>query len=305
MSSNGSFVHPNLSSVNPQLYSNMKCLLITPSSYIFVSFNFANIILLLPLCILVLYHGVQQWSQRRSTSSAATTMTHCDSFTYHVVIIKLIGVVACFLNCFGIYWVNLSIIEAGALCLYFTWYGQIFFDILTCMERYLAVVHPTTYLSLRNERGVRIRNVTIFCAWMLSFVAFVAVIINSAFAAVDFFLLVVSLIITTFCSLSVLCVLTHPGPGERERKRERVHKSKLRAFYTILIILAMLVLRFTWSLFRAVLGASGRSDVCVLITCEVWFSLPSSLVLPLLFLHRAGKLLWCKKIIQRGQGSFK
>lgn len=305
MASNGSFDHPNLSSINPQLYSNMKCLFITPSSYVFVSFSLTNIILLLPLCILVLYHGFQQWSQRHSTSSAATTMTHCDSFTYHAVIIKLIGVLACFLDCFGIYWVNLSIIAAGALCLYFTWYGQIFFDILTCVARYLAVVHPTTYLSLRNERGVRIRNVTIFCVWILSFVAIVSMITNFASTVVDFFLLVVSLIITTFCSLSVLRVLTHRGPGERERNRERVDKSKLRAFYTILIILAVLVLRFIWSIFRAFLNASGRSDVCVLITCEVWFSLPSSLVLPLLFLHRAGKLLWCKKIIQRGSGSFK
>lgn len=249
MSSNGSFVHPSLSSINPQLYSNMECFLITPSAYIFVSFNLTNIILLLPLCILVLYHGFQQWSQRRSTSSAATTMTHCDSFTYHAVIMKLIGVIACFLVCFGFYWDNLSIIAAGALCLYFTWYGQIFFDILTCVARYLAVVHPTTYLSLRNERGVRIRNVTIFCVWILSFVALVSVITNSAYNVVDFFLLVVSLIVTTFCSLSVLRVLTHRGPGERERNRERVNKSKLRAFYTILIILAMLVLRFSWSIF--------------------------------------------------------
>ena len=102
-----------------------------------------------------------------------------------------------------------------------TWYVKTFFHMLTCVERYLAVVHPVIYLSLRRERGIRIRNISFGCVWLLSFgaslISFDNVLVN-----MDVSLFIFSLFVISFCSLSVLCVLIRPGPVEQGGDREIV-----------------------------------------------------------------------------------
>ncbi|XP_042257463.1 uncharacterized protein LOC121889519 [Thunnus maccoyii] len=186
--------------------------------------------------------------------------------------------------------------------------GHIFFHILTCVERYLAVVHPVTYLGLRKARGIRIRNITIGCVWLLCFVAtgFMFIEDSVSIGILFFCITVFALIIICFCSFSVLCILIRPGPGEGGGSRQQVHQSKLRAFYTIMAILGVLLLRFGQNTLSTALYASpqvGETGRCALWLSTFWFSLPSSLVLPLLFLHRAGKLLCCKNNTEPGQGS--
>ncbi|TNN35403.1 hypothetical protein EYF80_054439 [Liparis tanakae] len=171
----------------------MDCLFLKQNSLIFTIFSITTILLLLPLFILVLYLGFQ-----RSSSSSAV-MSHTDSFTYQLTSIELIGVLGRTICCCAVYLKQLPVLMWGFFLLTFTWYGQTFFHMLTCVERYLAVVHPVTYLGLRSERGVRIRTVSV--------------------------------------GLSVLYILIRPGPGEQGGDRERVDQSKQRAFYTIMAIL--------------------------------------------------------------------
>lgn len=213
-------------------------------------------------------------------------MSHSDCFTYHIIIMELFGLCGCFICCIGIYRDYLIIVEVGAALISFTWYGEVFFHLLTCLERYLAVVHPITYLSLRNKRGIRIRNISTICAWVFSSAAMSLVMLGNLF--LDWCLLILSLILISFFSLSVLHVLIRPGPGEQGGKKERVDQSKQRAFYTIVIILVVLALRLAWNLVWGVMSESKDSSNCVIITVVFWFSLPSSLVLPLLFLHKMG-----------------
>lgn len=100
-----------------------------------------------------------------------------------------------------------------------------------------------------------------------------------------------SLAIIFFCSLAVLRVLRQPVVGSE--LKEKVDQSKQRAFNTIKAIMGTLLFRFVGSLVcTAIYSISEYSlDVrCVAIELSFWFGLPSSLVLPLLFLHRAGKL---------------
>ncbi|XP_078020888.1 uncharacterized protein LOC144459929 [Epinephelus lanceolatus] len=265
----------------------------TPKDVLFVTFSITNILLVLPLCILVLYLGLQRWRRQHSTSTAGVT-SHSDIFTYHVVAMELLGVFGCTLSCCAVYGDHDIIFIVGYYLWAFTWYGETFFHILTCVERYLAVVHPVTYLSLRGERGIRIRNISIGCVWLLC----VGVIHFMAFThslVIDFCLLIVSLIIVSFCSLSVLHILKRPGPGEQGGDRERVDQSKRRAFYTIIAILGVLLLRCISSLVWTTKAL--RQSECATVTAEIWFNLPSSLVLPLLFLHRAGTLACCKSNI--------
>lgn len=94
--------------------------------------------------------------------------------------------------------------------------GQTLFHLLTCVERYLAVVYPITYLSLRKAQWVRIRNVTIICVWLMCFVFTGPFCVKTkdpvriSASCVTFF----TKFMISFCSLSVLCALNHPGPGE-------------------------------------------------------------------------------------------
>ncbi|KAI9531408.1 hypothetical protein NQZ68_041619 [Dissostichus eleginoides] len=200
-------------------------------------------ILLIPLFIFVLYIGFQRWRKRGS----ATTTSHTDVFTFHMVILEIIGVVGNAFYCHNLYTHDPVTGQVGNYVLSAISPGQTLFHLLTCVERYLAVVHPVIYLRLRQGAGVRIRNISI--------------------------------------GISVLFVLIRPGPGEGGGKRERVDQSKQRALHTMMAITAAL---------SASSPLVAKCDIALVIWSVYWFTLPSSLVLPLLFLQRAGKLSGCK-----------
>ena len=284
----------NDSHLHPNLHSGIFCLLTSPSSLIFITFNITNILILLPLCIIVLYMGFQRWQQQRSTATATTT-SHSDSFAYHMVAMDLFNILGATLSCWGSYVGHATMLTVGLSLMNITWFGEICFHTLTCVEPYLAVVHPVTYLSLRRERGVRIRNVTLGCVWLLCIGTTILTFSNDRFFFVDVCLIILSFTVVTFWSLSVLCVLIRPGPGEQGGDRERVDQSKRKALYTIVAILGVLLLKFCGNLVWLVIHMSGDSSQCVMMTAVLWASFPSSLLLPLLFLQRAGTFACCKK----------
>ncbi|MEQ2237683.1 hypothetical protein ILYODFUR_025604 [Ilyodon furcidens] len=264
------------------------CIMSSPGSFIYTTLSIIRICLILPICIFILNHVLQQQKKKSPTSSEMTS--HCDYFTYHVVIMELIDVLGCMFCYIGIYTNDLNIIFFGILVMFFVWYGQMSFHVLTCVERYLAVVHPITYVGLRNEGGIR--NSIIGCVWLLCFAGMgLAYVQNLVFPAC---MLISSLTTVSFCSLSVLCVLIRPGPGEHAANKERVVPSKQRAFYTIVAILAVLLLRIAWGVMYFLLYLTRANNNCIIIVSCNWFTIPSSLVLPWLFLHRAGKLECCK-----------
>ena len=169
-----------------------------------------------------------------------------------------------------------------------TFPGQLFYQCLTCIDRYLAVVHPIIYLHLRNRNAVKIIYISSGFALLLCAVVFV-VIYECAILLIQiplFSLLVLSLIVVSFCSLSVLHALKRPGPGEGGG----ANQFKQRAFYTTMAILAVLLLWFVGSLLGFALSISKAVDSCLPISIGFFSSLPCNLVIPLLFLHRVGKL---------------
>lgn len=126
----------------------------TAGTIMFTTITTLRIILLLPLCTFVLYLGHQQWKQQRSF----TTASHADIFTYHMAAMELIFVMGVFLS-FGGTCTNQSVIAAvGSIASLIPYFGEILFHVVTCVEHYLAVVHPIIYMGLRTPRGVRIRN---------------------------------------------------------------------------------------------------------------------------------------------------
>lgn len=111
----------------------------------------------------------------------------------------------------------------------------------------------------------------------------------------DKFLNILSTIILFFCCVPVLFVLIRPGPDQKSR--ERADQSKQRAFYTIVVILGVLMLRISFGLVWTGLDVSGNMARCLTMVLTVGVNFPNSLVLPLLFLQRTGKLTCFKKNI--------
>lgn len=225
-------------------------------------------------------------------------MSHSDFFTYNMMAMELIRVVGSWLFCFAIFADVSSVIMVGVYLFSISSPGQTLFHLLTCVERYLAVVHPVTYLGLRQGGGVRIRNISTGCVWLmcLAGVGILEELIKnfSSFTATSFW--IIAVVVVSFCSLSVLCVLIRPRPGDRGGDRECVAQSKQRAFNTISAIMGVLLFRLVGDIGCSVTYSHSElshQQKCAVMMSLPWFSVPSSLVLPLLFLHRAGRLPGC------------
>ena len=278
------------SSSNSSLPPPPDCTIDTESLYTFTALLVAYI-LLLPFFILVLYMGYQRWRKRGSASGAAM-MSHSDVFTFNMVAMDLICVLGSCFFCYGLYAKQLLMMQVWMDIYCAISPGQTLIHLLTCLERYLAVVHPVTYLGLRQTGGARARNITIGFVWLICFASVGLSKLNKFAMFSSLLFLTFAVIVVSFCSLSVLCVLIRPGPGERGGKRERVDRSKQRAFVTILVIMPALFLKFLAFLVLTIIHLASELGDCEAYSMvwPYWFSLPSSLVLPLLFLHRARNL---------------
>ncbi|XP_034552322.1 uncharacterized protein LOC117821886 [Notolabrus celidotus] len=258
---------------------------------------FATFLFFLPVFIFVLYLGYQRWRKQRSVATSEI-MSHSDVFTMNMVVIELFGILGSWFYIFGAYTFQERYTAVGMHFLSVTAPGQALLHLITCVERYLAVVHPVTYLGLKQSGGVRIRNITIGFVWLTCIGSLSAVHLLFHWYTFNMIVFIISSILICFCSFCVLYILFRPGPGKEGGNRGRVDQSKKRAYQTIMAIICALLLRIFGNIGHITLvlqsGINSRNS-CVAMWSFAWFSLPSSLVLPLLFLHRVGKLPLCKR----------
>lgn len=253
-----------------------------------IVFSTVSNIFLLPLFIVILSLGVHRWRQQQQR-----TKTHSDVFTVHIVVAELIGVAASTIICSA----SITRMKAVVVIGFYFYNAYQFlilsFHMLTCVERYLAVVHPIVYVGLRKEKGVRMRNASIALTWFLTFAE-----AGINFMTIESFSIYMTIVSTlhltavSFCSFSVLCALFQSNPN-REGGRRHIDTLKLRAFYTLFLVLGALLLKFGFNTSAVVVFYFLDVDEhyrCVLWLSSFWFSLPSILVAPLLFLQREGKL---------------
>ncbi|CAJ1048261.1 hypothetical protein L3Q82_003767 [Xyrichtys novacula] len=286
-------VNSSLSSSNGSL-STFSC-----GSLVFLSYipTVMTMTILLPVSITVLYLGLQQW--RRSVSSPSSVSVS-DFFTYNLAVMELIGLFGYFMKIATSHIRLQALSSVAVLATIFPWNGQMIFPILTSVDRYLAVVHPITYLRQKQRRGVCVRNLCTVFVWIscCAGVGFLPLLYQSYALLPSVIMMAVFLFALIFCSVSVLRVLIRPGPGEASADRVQIHQSKRRAFNTILIIFGVLLLRFGGTMVCNLLLASSvvtKGEWCLVGVFSALVSLPSSLVLPLLFLHREGKLPGCRR----------
>ncbi|XP_056301835.1 C-C chemokine receptor type 8-like [Danio aesculapii] len=169
--------------------------------------------------------------------------------------------------------------------------GRPLFQCLMCVERYLAVVHPVTFLKYKP---LRYRVICCAVAWIITLGSclFCMFTFESGllsyiwFFSTQFFLFI---FIQLFCLVAVLRALKQSEPGERKRKKEENHM-KRRAFYIILITtinITVLYVPFSVTGFFVIVTQQYTFDGWF--PASVCYAL-AGFVQPVLYLQRAGKL---------------
>lgn len=262
----------------------------------FTVFALAKCLLSLPLCTFVLHVAFQRWRRRRQRSrSTAAATSPADVLTYHIVAMTLFGIFGSLAVCCGIHVADGGVIATGFYVWSFAWSGEISFHTLTCVERYFAIVHPIHYLKLKRGGGMLIRNISIVCAWPFSLWKTLAMKTDQTSTILLAFDHMFVLAIAFLCSVSVFCVLVRPVPGKQSRDGNG--RTKQRAFIIIATSLCILFLRICWNFVLSIFVLMPKLSDCVTIHLGVWVTALSSLVTPLLFLHRAGKLARFRKAL--------
>ncbi|XP_051734687.1 uracil nucleotide/cysteinyl leukotriene receptor-like [Ctenopharyngodon idella] len=190
------------------------------------------------------------------------------------------------------YFFSLSILKAFLLGLTFT--GRPLFQCLISVERYLAVVHPVTFLKFKP---LRYRVICCTVAWIMilgsCFVCMFTFALenfeHTLFLTMNFLLF---LFIQLFCLVAVLRALKQSGPGERGRGREEENNIKRRAFYLILITTVSMTIIYVPYIVIGVVTFLRQQ-----IINSLWFTglicyVLGGFVQPVLYLRRAGKLLF-------------
>ncbi|KAJ0039352.1 hypothetical protein NL108_018081 [Boleophthalmus pectinirostris] len=260
-----------------------SCLFSKTSLYILSSYTLVRTLLLVPLHFLVLRTGFQRWRTNRRY-----TVSHTDFFTYHSVPFELLVYSGYMVWTYAVLKYDYYLLMCAFRMMIFASPGVLSAHILTCLERYVAVVYPVVYLTLRKQQPAR--NLTILGIWLICllwFILFNYIELQNQYILL-FTVVGTAFIIISFCSFEVLRALRNPAPGEGKG----VGQSKRRAFCTMLTILSVLVFWLASGIVCSVLEKMhvlGSELMCSLQSSTCWFQFLSSLVLPLLFLNRAWK----------------
>ncbi|XDV38348.1 hypothetical protein PO909_007787 [Leuciscus waleckii] len=167
--------------------------------------------------------------------------------------------------------------------------GRPLFQCLICVERYLAVVHPVTFLKFKP---LRYRVICCIAAWIITlasclFCMFIVISLNTSPHArlftVQFLLFP---FVQLFFLVAVLIGLKQSGPGENDK--EKVNQMKRRAFNHILITTVAVVIIFVPYKISAFILTQQHISALQFIASIGY--LLDGFVQPVLFLRRTGKI---------------
>lgn len=280
-------------------YLLLSCLKYTTASLLLTIFSITNILLLLPLLILALWDEHQQ----RQRTSRKSTQSHL--FPYHVILYEFLGVFswgACLCGILAdcepmkIVWLYVLTITVP---------GQTFCQLLSGLERYLAVRRPILFRRLKEAKMIRIRHVVVALIVLVSFSGIGFNSVNSWTSSILMLCnLWINLSLSSFCSISVLCALNGPELKRGVGDREQTDRSKLKAFNTIMVILGGLWLRCFGHMLVLLVFFSVHMDMadqCLIAIAGFWFGFPSSLILLLLYVYQTTKRYKCRNGSQEKQ----
>nr|XP_055035564.1 C-C chemokine receptor type 8-like [Misgurnus anguillicaudatus] len=171
--------------------------------------------------------------------------------------------------------------------------GRPLFECLICVEHYLAVVHPVTFLKYKP---LRYKVICCTAVWIITLASCLSIMFLLVYvhdlAVHTLVFLIQSLVyfsIQLFCCVAVLRALKQSGPGERGRERDEENHMKRRAFHLILITTVKMFITYLLFVFTALFRIMTQTYVEESYLSNLVFVL-AGFVHPVLYLHRSGKL---------------
>lgn len=172
------------------------------------------------------------------------------------------------------------------------WSGRPLLQCCICLEHFVAVVHPVSYLryrSLRVKAGVAASAWTVIFSFIIFYILF-----NDFKEWVLAIGCITFMSVMLFCYVSVFTALKKPRPGEGRGERDR--RVKTRAIYLITTILVSFSLGYVLWITTIVVSKMIPWFIYeeeIRKTCNLLISI-CGLVQPLMYLQRRQKCL-CRK----------
>ncbi len=214
-----------------------------------------------------------------------------EFFNLNLSVCEFINCLNSLVSILSIYSLNLTIIPLVLQGLVFT--GCSLFQCLICVERYLAVVRPVTFLKYKP---LRYRVICCTVAWIITLGSCLCcrfIIVSLKIHAYIWFFsqqFLLFFCIQLFCLVAVLRALKQSGPGERVREREEENHMKRRAFYIILITTVSMTIMHVPFTITGFLTFLTQQNTHALWNTGLTFYVLASFVQPVLYLQRTGKL---------------
>ncbi len=169
--------------------------------------------------------------------------------------------------------------------------GRPLFQCMISVERYLAVVHPVTFLKFKPIRYKVICSIAVSILTLGSCSVCMVTMSSNLYTYTWFFLtqLLFYISIQLYFCLTVLIALKKSGPGEKGREKEEENHVKRRAFYLILIITVNMFVIYLPFVIAALFTLVAQIFIQVLWNAGFIFFALAGFLQPVLYLHRYGK----------------
>ncbi|XP_028822116.1 G-protein coupled receptor 4-like [Denticeps clupeoides] len=176
--------------------------------------------------------------------------------------------------------------KAAYFCTGFIIVGRPLFQCCVCVERYLAVLHPLTFLRIRP---LKYRLVITTVGWLVT-LAFCLFSMLAAHTLIWYVSLPIFLV-KILCCLAILKALKRRGPGDGGQERERANQAKMKAFKIILVILMSMFVTYVPVVILSGVQSNMVNTKVRLVKAASFFIMGlTAFTQPLLYLQRTERL---------------
>ncbi|KAL2078717.1 hypothetical protein ACEWY4_026402 [Coilia grayii] len=186
-------------------------------------------------------------------------------------------------------WKNEMISKVNHVLYCFNISGRPLFMACICVDCFMAVVHPVTYMKMRRSRYRLLPCAAVWGFTLLFGMLFVhnQRLFITSYTGLPYLLSIPTIVV---CDLAILHTLRKPDPS----RRSDVHPQKQRALQTITTSLVMTLVSYLPVLlvcpFLSLMPATDQVKMCVIIIPVLIAPMLGSIIMPLLHLHGLGSL---------------
>ncbi len=226
-------------------------------------------------------------------------------FPLNITVLELLFSIHCIVDLIATKYLTVAYHQFSMFLIGLCWTVRPLLQICMCMEHYLAVIHPVTFL---RYKGIQYRFA--LAAWLIgaaSSVRLIFIRIEYFPDHVFLFIFCSGVIIISVCCASVLCALKRPGPGDRnnvemtekdthtksDRGRAVENQQKRKAFRIISHILASILvcyLPLVVSYFMRMANFSEQVFACDIFPAILSITRITVLISPLVRMNSEGHL---------------